>query len=40
MTPKELFWLIDAKRPRKRYGHLSEEEVDELIEDAKANGVL
>ena len=32
MDPEELFWLIDAKRPRKMYGSLTEDEVAELYE--------
>lgn len=33
MHPHELWWLIDAKRPQKMYGHLTESEMGDLYDD-------
>jgi len=32
MHPTDLFWLIDAKRPPKMYGSLTEDDVAEIHE--------
>lgn len=32
LTPTDLFWLIDAKRPPKMYGSMTEDQVAELWE--------
>lgn len=34
LTPVELMWLIEAKRPVKMYGKLTEDEVAELYQYA------
>lgn len=40
MHPAELWWLIEAKRPPKMYGSMTENEVASLYEDMKAKGVF
>ena len=33
MTVQEWWWLYGDRRPRKRYGSLTEDQVEELYED-------
>ena len=40
MHPQEVWWLIDAKRPPKRYGHLVESEMNDLLGDLEEAGFL
>ena len=43
MHPIEFWWLVDARRPKKMYGDMSEDEVAELYEelmDAEAGVAL
>ena len=40
MHPTELWWLIDARRPRKMYGSSTESEMASLHADLKAMGAL
>lgn len=36
LHPTELWWLIDAKRPRKMYGSMTEDTVRELYDELMA----
>lgn len=36
LHPVEFWWLVDARRPQKRYGSLSEREVASLYDDLLA----
>lgn len=38
MHPRELWWLIEAKRPPKRYGSLTEDEMESLHDDLEEQG--
>jgi len=40
LHPRESGWLVDARRPKKTYGSLSEQEVAELHEDLKQRGLI
>jgi hypothetical protein len=40
MYPDEFWWLVDARRPKKNYGSLSEDDVADLYEDLKSKGLL
>jgi hypothetical protein len=40
MHPTELWWLIEAKMPPKRYGLLTENEMADLYDDMKKKGLL
>jgi hypothetical protein len=33
LTPTEFWWLVDAKRPVKMYGSMTEFEVAQIYED-------
>jgi hypothetical protein len=37
MHPDEVFWLIEAKRPPKMYGLLTEAEAEECYQEMLAN---
>lgn len=32
LNPVEFWWMLDARRPRKKYGSLSEDDVAELYD--------
>jgi len=32
MNPIEFWWMVDARRPKKKYGSMTEDEVEELFE--------
>lgn len=33
LTPLEFWWIADARRPKKMYGNMTEDEVAELYEE-------
>jgi hypothetical protein len=33
MTPRELWWLFEAKKPVKMYGKMTEDEVRQIYEE-------
>lgn len=40
MHPDELWWLVEAKLPQKKYGSLTEDEVAEIYEDMLEKGLF
>jgi len=34
LTPAEFYWILEAKRPLRMYGRMTEYEVDEIYQDA------
>jgi hypothetical protein len=40
LHPTEFWWLVEAKRRPKMYGRLTEQEVDDMIAEAKAEGMM
>lgn len=40
LHPLEFWWIVDARKPPKRYGSLSENDVAELHEELKDMGLL
>jgi len=38
LAPVEFWWQVDARRPRKSYGSLTEADMDEMIAMLEANG--
>lgn len=40
LHPTEFWWLFAARRPKRQYGSLSEDEVAELYEEFVESGLL
>ena len=38
MTPRELWWFIEAKTPAKMYGSMTEAEVRQIYEETYGTG--
>jgi hypothetical protein len=38
MTPRELWWLFEAKKPPTMYGKMSEDEVRQIYEETYGTG--
>jgi len=39
LHPAEFWWLVEARRPRKMYGALDEQDVEELYDEFIERGV-
>lgn len=40
MHPDEVWWLVEAKKPPKRFGSLVESDLEALADDMRELGVL
>lgn len=40
LHPLEFWWIADARRPPKMYGHLTEDEMADLYEELKQMGLV
>jgi hypothetical protein len=40
MSPLEFWWMVDARRPSKKYGTLTEAEVEEIYEVVERGAFL
>lgn len=40
LHPVEFWWTVDAKKPKKKYGSMNEDEVADLYDEMKGLGLI